>query len=89
MFLSHARTYTTTRRREKKKKEKVRKKDQRTESERGTMVSREHKRTAALHEKLQQLRSITNSHAVIINSLCLLIFLHKFVVRDVLSERRI
>ncbi|XP_057523294.1 uncharacterized protein LOC130803125 [Amaranthus tricolor] len=27
------------------------------------MVSREHKRTAALHEKLQQLRSITNSHA--------------------------
>ncbi|CAO2825764.1 unnamed protein product [Amaranthus hypochondriacus] len=27
------------------------------------MVSREHKRTAALHEKLQLLRSITNSHA--------------------------
>ncbi|XP_021769289.1 uncharacterized protein LOC110733533 [Chenopodium quinoa] len=27
------------------------------------MVSREHKRAAALHEKLQLLRSITNSHA--------------------------
>ncbi|XP_058205133.1 transcription factor SCREAM2-like isoform X1 [Rhododendron vialii] len=28
------------------------------------MVSREHKKAAALHEKLQLLRSITNSHAV-------------------------
>ncbi|XP_024041338.1 uncharacterized protein LOC102612091 [Citrus sinensis] len=29
-----------------------------------TVVSREHKKAAALHEKLQLLRSITNSHAV-------------------------
>lgn len=33
------------------------------------MVSREQKRAAALHEKLQLLRSITKSHAVILCSI--------------------
>ncbi|KAI8564336.1 hypothetical protein RHMOL_Rhmol03G0172800 [Rhododendron molle] len=42
------------------------------------MVSREHKKAAALHEKLQLLRSITNSHAV--NKTSIIIDASKYIV---------
>ncbi|XP_057471643.1 uncharacterized protein LOC130760366 [Actinidia eriantha] len=41
------------------------------------MVSREHKRAAALHEKLQLLRSITNSHAL--NNTSIIIDASKYI----------
>ncbi|PSR93243.1 Transcription factor bHLH93 like [Actinidia chinensis var. chinensis] len=41
------------------------------------MVSREHKREAALHEKLQLLRSITNSHAL--NNTSIIIDASKYI----------
>jgi hypothetical protein len=45
--------------------------DRKRKHKKEIMVSREQKR-AALHEKLQLLRSVTNSHAV--NILCIFLF---------------
>ncbi|RRT43856.1 hypothetical protein BHE74_00051544 [Ensete ventricosum] len=42
------------------------------------MVSREHKR-AALHEKLQILRSLTNSHAVILRKSSIIVDASKYI----------
>jgi hypothetical protein len=47
------------------------KRDRKRKHNKEIMVSREQKR-AALHEKLQLLRSVTNSHAV--NILCIFLF---------------
>ncbi|XP_057524437.1 uncharacterized protein LOC130804123 [Amaranthus tricolor] len=44
---------------------------------RESMISKEHKRAAALHEKLQLLRSITNSHAE--NDTAIIIHASKYI----------